>query len=88
MWKARVTFHNCCKKGHIAQESPEGTRAAKEKQLHANIKEEGSNEKDIDQGKKIFVQKRERGVVSNNWLLLDSQSMVDQIANLPLLKNE
>ncbi len=35
----------------------------------------------------MFVQKREKGVVNKNWLLLGSQSMVDQVANPALLKN-
>jgi hypothetical protein len=33
------------------------------------------------------MQKREKGVVNKNWLLLDSQSMVNQVANPALLKN-
>jgi hypothetical protein len=33
------------------------------------------------------MQKREEGVVNKNWLILDSQSMVDQVANPALLKN-
>jgi hypothetical protein len=35
----------------------------------------------------MFVQKREKGVVNKNWLLLDSHSTVDQVANPALLKN-
>jgi hypothetical protein len=35
----------------------------------------------------MFVQKREKGVLNKNWLLLDSQSTVDQVANPALLKN-
>ena len=42
---------------------------------------------DIDKGENMFVQKREKGVVNKNWLLLDSQSTVDQIANPAMLKN-
>ncbi len=33
------------------------------------------------------MQKREKGVVTKNWLLLDSQSMVDQVSNPALMKN-
>ncbi len=33
------------------------------------------------------MQKREKGVVNKNWVLLDSQSTVDQVANPVLLKN-
>ncbi len=35
----------------------------------------------------MFVQKREKGVVNKNWLLLNSQSKVDQVANPAMLKN-
>ncbi len=86
-WKARVNCHNYGKKGHIARECSERKLAKNQEQIHANIQEDGSNEDDIDKGENIFVQKREKGVVNNNWLLLDSQSMVDQVANPALLKN-
>ncbi len=33
------------------------------------------------------MQKREKGVINKNWLLLDSQRTVDQVANPVLLKN-
>jgi hypothetical protein len=33
------------------------------------------------------VQKREKGVINKNLLLLDSQRMVNQVANPALLKN-
>jgi hypothetical protein len=33
------------------------------------------------------MQKREKGVINKNWLLLDSESTVDQVANPALLKN-
>jgi hypothetical protein len=87
LWKTRVDCHICGKKGHIALECPEGKQAGKEEQLHANIQEDGSSEDDIDQSENIFVQKRKRGVANKNWLLLNSQSMVDQMANPALLKN-
>ncbi len=51
-----------------------------------HIQEDGCNEDDIDKGENIFVQKREKGVVNKNWLLLDSQSTVDQVANPALLQ--
>jgi hypothetical protein len=68
---------------------PERKQAGNEEQLHANanIQEYGPNEDDTDQGKNTFVQKRERVVVNKNWLLLDSQSTADQVANQALLKN-
>ncbi len=87
MWKARVDCNNCGKKGHIAWRCPEGKGATKEEPLHAKFQEDGSDEDNIEQGKIKFVQKIERGGVNKNWLLVDSQSMVDQIANPALLKN-
>ncbi len=39
------------------------------------------------EGRTYFLQKREKDVINKNWLLLDSQSMVDQVANPALLKN-
>jgi hypothetical protein len=38
-------------------------------------------------GDNIFVQKEERGIVNKNYILLNNQSTVDQIANPKLLKN-
>ena len=57
-----------------AREYPERNKGAgKEEQLHTNIKEEAQDEDDINQGKNMFVQKRERGrgiLINKNWLLL------------------
>jgi hypothetical protein len=50
-------------------------------QVHANI------EDDLSEGENIFVQAREKGVAKKNFLLLDNQSTVNQIANPSLLKN-
>jgi hypothetical protein len=86
-WKTRVNCHNCGKKGYIAQECPERKQARNQEHIHANIQEDGCNEDDIDKEENMLVQKREKGVVNKNWLLLDSQSTVDQVANPALLKN-
>jgi hypothetical protein len=40
-----------------------------------------TEKEDTNEGENIFVQHKERGVVNKNWVLLDSQSTVDQIAN-------
>jgi hypothetical protein len=42
---------------------------------------------DLNQGENIFVQKKERGVVNKNWVLLDSQSTANQVAKPGMLKN-
>jgi hypothetical protein len=86
-WKTRVNCHNCGKKGHIERECPERKQARNQEHIHANIQEDGCIEDIIDEGENMFMQKREKGVVNKNWLLLDSQSMVDQVANPALLKN-
>ncbi len=82
-----MNCHNCGKKGHIALECPERKQAGNQEHIHANIQEDGCNEDDINKGENILVQKREKGVVNKNWLLLDSQSMVDQVTNPAQLKN-
>ncbi len=41
----------------------------------------------IIEGENIFVQARAKGVVNKNFLLMDNQSTVNQIANPSLLKN-
>jgi hypothetical protein len=46
-----------------------------------------TEEEDIDEGENIFIQHKERGVVKENWVLLDSQSTVYQIANPAFLSN-
>jgi hypothetical protein len=56
--------------------------------MHANIEQDAlTEEEDIDKGENIFVQHKERGVVNKNWVLLDSQSTVNQIANPAFLSN-
>ncbi len=56
--------------------------------MHANIEQDAlTEEEDINKGENIFVQHKERGVVNKNWMLLDSQSTVNQIANPAFLSN-
>jgi hypothetical protein len=47
----------------------------------------GTEEEDLDQEENIFVQKKEGGVVNKNWVLLDSQSTANQVANPGLFTN-
>jgi hypothetical protein len=80
-WKKNITCHKCGKKGHLAREC----KSKKEPdQVHANVEEEDSDE---DKDENLFVQHKTKGVVNKNYLLLDNQSMVDQIADLDLLTN-
>jgi hypothetical protein len=56
--------------------------------MHANVEADaGTKEEDLNQGENIFAQKKEGGGVNKNWVLLDSQSTGDQVANLGLLTN-
>jgi hypothetical protein len=81
-WKANMICHNCKKKEHIAWECPNKNNAQVDEKIHANVQEE-----DLDEGDNIFVQKEERGIINKNYILLNNQSTVDQIANPKLLKN-
>ncbi len=86
-WKVRINCHKSGKKGHITQECPKN-KEKEEKQMHANIEQDAlTEEEDIDEGENIFVQHKERGVVNKNWMLLDSQSTVNQITNPAFLSN-
>jgi hypothetical protein len=83
-WKTRINCHKCGKKRHIARECPK----KEEEQMHATIEQDAlMEEEDINKGENIFVQHNKRGVVSKNWVLPDSQSTVDQIANPAFLSN-
>ncbi len=56
--------------------------------MHANIDvDTGTEGEGLNQGENIFVQKKEGGVVNKNWLLLDSQSTANQVANPGMLTN-
>jgi hypothetical protein len=80
-WKKNITCHKCGKKGHLARECKS---KKKPDQVHANVEEEDSDE---DKDKNLFVQHKAKGVVNKNYLLLDNQSTIDQIANPDLLTN-
>jgi hypothetical protein len=85
-WKSRQDCFKCGKQGHITRECPE--KEGKEEQMHANVEADAGTEKeDLNQGENIFTQKKEGGVVNKNWVLLDSQSTADQVANPGLLTN-
>jgi hypothetical protein len=56
--------------------------------MHAIVEQdELTEEEDINKGENIFIQHKEKGVVNKNWVLLDSQSTVDKIANPAFLSN-
>ena len=54
-------------------------------QMHVNIAVE--EVQDLNEWENIFVQSGARGVVNWNYVLLNNQSTVDQIANPSLLAN-
>jgi hypothetical protein len=45
------------------------------------------NKDDPDKGENLFVQHKLKAVANKNYLLLNNQSTVNQVANLSLLKN-
>ncbi len=72
------------------REGPSSTGVPQEKpkkaeQMHVNIAVE--KVQDLDKGENIFVQSGARGVVNQNYVHLDNQSTVNQIANPSLLVN-
>jgi hypothetical protein len=85
-WKSRQNRFKCGKRGYIAQECPE--KEGKQEQMHANVEADaGMEDEDLDQGENIFTQKKKGGVVNKNWLLLNSQSTANQVANPVLVTN-
>jgi len=85
-WKSRQTCYKCGEKGHIAWECP--LNEEKQDQMHATIEEEAvADKEDTDNGENIFVQKKEGGVVDRNWVLLDSQSTINQVSDPAMLTN-
>jgi hypothetical protein len=85
-WKSRLTYYKCGKQGHIAWECPK--KEEKQDQMLATIKEnQDASKEDPDHGENIFVQKKEGGGVNKNWVLLNSQSTVNQVSNPALLSN-
>jgi len=86
LWKTKQTCYKCGEKGHISRECP--LNQEKQDQMHVTIKEEAvADKEDTDDGEKIFMQKKEGGVVDRNWVLLDSQSTVDQVSDPAMLTN-
>jgi hypothetical protein len=80
-WKKNIMCHKCGKKGHLARECKSKNEL---EQVLADVEEEDS---DKDKGENIFMQHKTKGVVNKNYLLLDNQSTVNQIANPDLLTN-
>jgi hypothetical protein len=81
-WKANMTCHGCGIRGHLKRECPNKKDKGQD-QIHANFKEE----ENPNNGENLFVQKKSKWAVNENYLLLDNQSRVHQIANPSLLKN-
>jgi hypothetical protein len=81
LWKANITCHGCGKQVHFKRECP--NKKEDKDQMHATIDEDDNP----DDGENLFVQQKSNGMVSENYLLLDNQSTVNQIANPSMLKN-
>jgi hypothetical protein len=81
LWKANITCHGCGKQGHLKRECP--NKKEDKDQMHATIDKDDNP----DDGENLFVQQKSNGMVNKNYLLLDNQSTVNQIANPSMLKN-
>ena len=81
-WKANITCHGCGKKAHLKRECPNKKEQDKD-QMHVTINKEDNPDDDEN----LFVQHKSNGMVNENYLLLDNQSTVNQIANPSMLKN-
>ncbi len=82
--------HKCRKKGHFAWEcclKGDGEKPKSQENNHVHVNVDKDN--DGEDGENLFIQhkKPKKGVVDKNYLLLDNQSTVNQVANHNLLKN-
>jgi hypothetical protein len=80
-WKANITCNGCGKQGHLKRECP--NKKEDKDQMHATIDKEDNP----DDGENLFVQQKSNGMVNENFLLLDNQRTVNQIANPSMLRN-
>ena len=83
-WKADIKCYKCGEKGHLAWECTK-KKTKEAEQMHATIAEEEGQ--DLDKGENIFVQSGTRGGVNRSYVLLDNQSIINQILNHNLLDN-
>jgi hypothetical protein len=83
-WKADIKCYKCGEKGHLAWECTK-KKTKEAEQMHATIAEEEGQ--DLDEGENIFVQSGTRGGVNRSYVLLDNQSIINQILNRNLLDN-
>jgi hypothetical protein len=85
-WKENITCHKCGKKGHLARECKSKGDEEKRDQIHANV---NNNNDEEEQEENLFAQysKGKKGVANENYLLLNNQSTINQVANPSLLTN-
>ena len=80
LWKADITCFRCGKQGYLKREC---LNKKDKDQIHVNIVEEVNP----DNGENLFVQQKLKRMVNKNYLLLENQSRVNQIANPSMLKS-